>query len=260
MSASPTTKILLAYRSGDMCALPECDRKGRRLSVDNGTSGPTNVGQAAHIEGENPGTNKKPASARYNPNMSDDERNGFHNLIYLCGACHKIIDTLPQGEIDYPVDRLQKIKAEHEEKVRRAMLDAFSEVGFPELQEATLWASSIQPSAVTADYSLLKVEDKIRKNDLDEDARGVIAMGLGVAIEVSRYIESVAQTDVEFPERLKAGFLEEYWRLKKEGIGGGELFELMCRFAQQGFDRQAQRSAGLAVLIHLFEACEVFEK
>ena len=140
------------------------------------------------------------------------------------------------------------------------MLDAFSEVGFPELQEATLWASSIQPSAVTADYSLLKVEDKIKKNDLDEDARGVIAMGLGVAKEVSRYIESVAQTDVEFPERLKAGFLEEYWRLKKGGIGGGELFELMCRFAQQGFDRQAQRSAGLAVLIHLFEVCEVFEK
>ena len=260
MSASSTTKILLAYRSGDTCALPDCDRKGRRLSVDSGAGGPTNVGQAAHIEGENPGADKKPASARYNPNMSDDERNGFHNLIYLCGACHKRIDTLPQGEIDYPVERLQQIKADHEEKVRRAMLDAFSEVGFPELQEATLWASSIQPSAVTADYSLLKVEDKIKKNDLDDDARGVIAMGLGVAKEVSRYIESVAQTDVEFPERLKAGFLEEYWRLKKESIGGGELFELMCRFAQQGFDRQAQRSAGLAVLIHLFEACEVFEK
>jgi hypothetical protein len=192
--------------------------------------------------------------------MSDEERNSYHNLVYLCNVCHKRIDTLPEGEIDYPIERLKAIKAEHEEKVRQAMLDAFADVGFPELQEATNWASTFKPSAVTGDYSLLKVEDKIKKNDLGHDAHGIIAMGLGVASEVSRYIESVAQTDVEFPERLKAGFLEEYWRLKKEGVCGGDLFELMCRFAQQGFQRQSQRSAGLAVLIHLFEACEVFEK
>jgi len=34
----------------------------------------------------------------------------------------------------------------------------------------------------------------------------------------------------------------------------------MCRFAQHGFERQAKRSAGIAVLVYLFEACEVFEK
>ena len=192
--------------------------------------------------------------------MSDEERNSFHNLIYLCGTCHKRIDTLPQGQIEYSVEHLKKIKSDHEKKVRQAMLDAFSSVGFPELQEATHWASSVSPSTITADYSLLRIEDKIQKNDLDADARGVIAMGLGVANEVSRYIQSVAQTDFEFPERLKAGFLEEYWRLKKDGVGGGELFELMCRFAQKGFERQAQRSAGLAVLVHLFETCEVFKK
>ncbi len=260
MSVSLKTKILLAYRSGDICALPECERRGRRLSVDSEVGDPTNVGQAAHIEGENPGTNKNPASARYNPKMSDEERNSFHNLIYLCGTCHKRIDTLPQGQIEYSVEHLKKIKSDHEKKVRQAMLDAFSSVGFPELQEATHWASSVSPSTITADYSLLRIEDKIQKNDLDADARGVIAMGLGVANEVSRYIQSVAQTDFEFPERLKAGFLEEYWRLKKDGVGGGELFELMCRFAQKGFERQAQRSAGLAVLVHLFETCEVFKK
>lgn len=260
MSVSSRTKILLAYRSGDMCALPECDRKGRRLSVDSDAGSPINIGQAAHIEGENSGTDKKSPSARYAPHMSDEERNSYHNLIYLCGACHKRIDTLPQGEIDYPIERLHAIKAEHEERVRQAMLFAFADVGFPELQEATQWASIVQPSTVTNDYSLLKVEDKIQKNDLDGDVRGVIAMGLGVAGEVARYIESVAQTDNEFPERLKAGFLEEYWRLKKESVRGSDLFELMCRFAQQGFQRQVQRSASLAVLIHLFEACEVFEK
>jgi len=257
MSASYPTKLLLAYRSGDICALPGC---GRRLTPDSESCGPINVGEAAHIAGEHDGKDKSKKSARYDPNMTRQERNHYNNLIYLCSTCHTTIDAIPQGENDYPVERLHVIKVEHEVKVRQAMLDAFADVGFPELQEATQWATTIQPSAVTNDYSLFRLDDKIKKNDLDDDARGVIAMGLGVASEVSRYIESVAQTDVEFPERLKAGFLQEYWRLKKGGVSGGDLFELMCRFAQQGFSRQAQRSAGLAVLIHLFETCEVFEK
>ena len=56
MSVSPTTKILLAYRSGDMCALPECEKKGRRLSIDSVNGDPINQGQAAHIAGENSGS------------------------------------------------------------------------------------------------------------------------------------------------------------------------------------------------------------
>ncbi|TAJ44083.1 HNH endonuclease [Methanofollis fontis] len=257
MSATYATKLLLAFRSGDTCAMPGCNCK---LTPDSDSGYPINVGEAAHIAGEHNGDGKKKRSARYDPSMTDEQRNHYNNLIYLCSTCHTTIDAIPHGENAYPVERLHKIKAKHEEKVRQAMLDAFADVGFPELEEATRWATTIQPSVVTTDYSLLGLDDKIKKNDLDDDARGVIAMGLGVASEVSRYIESVAQTDAEFPERLKAGFLEEYWCLKKEGIKGGDLFELMCRFAQRGFTRQAQRSAGLAVLIHLFETCEVFEK
>ncbi len=251
------TKLLVAYRSGDVCAMPSC---GKRLTPESTSDGPVNIGEAAHIAGEHGGKGKGKRSARFDPNMTDEERSHFDNLVYLCGTCHTIVDAIPQGEKDFPVERLSTIKAEHENKVRQAMLEAFADVGFPELQEATRWATTIQPSSTTIDYSLLKVEDKIRKNDLDNDALGVIAMGLGVASEVARYIENVAQTDPHFPERLKAGFLEEYWRLRKNDVVGGELFELMCRFSQQGFQRQAERSAGLAVLIHLFEACEVFEK
>ncbi len=260
MGVKAKTKILLAFRSGDTCALPECEMKGRRLSQDSCAGDPANVGDAAHIVGEHGGKDKKPSSARFDPEMNEENRNSYHNLIYLCKVCHKRIDALPEGEIEYPAERLLSIKREHEEKVRRAMLDAFATVGFPELEEATRWVASIQPSMVTTDYSLPALSDKIKKNDLGEDAHVVIATGLSIAGEVSRYIESVAQIDPGFPERLKAGFLSEYWRIKGEGVSGGELFELMCQFAQQGFERQAQRSAGLAVLIHMFESCEVFEK
>ena len=236
--------------------MPGC---GVELTAE--TSGaPTNLGEAAHIAGENDGKGAAKKSARFDSAMTAAQRDHFDNLIYVCGNCHTKIDAIPQGETDYPVALLQQYKKQHEGKTRQGMLDAFAEVGFVELEEATRWVVAVEPTKFSGDYSLLKVGDKIKKNNLSPDFQAVIAMGLGVAGEVARYVQIVSQTDPDFPERLKAGFLGEYWRLKSEGNKGSELFELMCKFAQQGFQKQAQRSAGLAVLIHFFETCEVFEK
>lgn len=257
MSASYPIKLLLAYRSGDRCALPDC---GRELSPDSENGGPINVGEAAHIAGEHDGKGKAKKSARYDPNMTDEERNHYNNLIYLCGTCHTKIDAIPQGEKDYPVDRLQELKKDHEQKVREAVTEAFSGIGFPELEEATQWILKINPQQTTDSFSLIPPEDKLKKNELGNGSRTIVTMGLSVSREVREFVESVAQTDADFPERLSAGFLEEYYRLKREGHTGDDLFDLMCRFAQRGFKEQAKQSAGLAVLVYLFEACEVFEK
>ena len=253
MSVSNRTKILLAYRSGDICALPGC---GQNLSPDSESGDPLNVGEAAHIAGKNPG------SARYDKNMPPKNRDHYNNLIYLCGTCHTIIDAMPQGENDYPVERLHKIKSEHEQKVRDAIADAFVDIGFPELEESTLWIMQInlQQTAPDNDFSVIAPEDKINKNALGNGSRIIITMGLSISREVRAFIESVAQTDQDFPERLKVGFLQEYYRLRQGGHSGDVLFDLMCRFAQRGFTEQAKRSAGLAVLVYLFETCEVFEK
>jgi len=257
MSVSYPSKLLLAYRSGDRCALPDC---GKELSPDSKHGDPINVGEAAHIAGEHDGKGKANKSARYDPRMSDEERNHYNNLIYLCGTCHTTIDAIPQGEKDYPAARLQKIKAEHEQKVREAVTEAFSGIGFPELEEATQWIMQINSQQATEDFSLIPPEDKLKKNELGIGSRTIVTMGLSVSREVRAFVESVAQTDPDFPERLKAGFLEEYYRLKREAHVGDDLFDLMCRFAQRGFKEQAKQSAGLAVLVYLFEACEVFER
>jgi hypothetical protein len=251
MSATYPTKLLLAFRSGDKCALPDC---GRALTPDGGQGDPINIGKAAHIAGEHK------EAARYDPNMTGEERDHYNNLIYLCGVCHDKIDDKNQGEKDYPTSRLHEIKAAHEAKVREAMADAFANVGFPELEEATQWIMQVQPNQTDRDFSLVPPEDKLKKNDLGNGSRTIITMGLSVAREVRAFVESVAQTDTDFPERLKVGFLTEYYRLKKEGHSGDSLFDFMCRFAQRGFQEQAKRSAGLALLVYLFEACEVFEK
>lgn len=257
MGASYPTKVLLAYRSGNRCALPDC---GRELSLDSEDGDPINVGEAAHIAGENDGKGKGKRSARYDPNMTDEERNHYNNLIFLCGTCHTKIDAIPQGEKDYPVDRLQRLKREHEQKVRDSVTEAFSSIGFPELEEATQWIMQISPQQSPDGFSLIPPEDKLKKNELGNGSRAIVTVGLSVSREVRAFVESVAQTDADFPERLRAGFLEEYYRLRREGYTGDDLFDLMCRFAQRGFKEQAKQIAGLAVLVYLFEACEVFEK
>lgn len=248
MSASYPTKLLLAFRSGDRCGFPGCDRA---LTLDGERSDPIVIGEAAHISGENKG------ATRYDSSMTEDQRNHYINLIYLCGDHHTQID---KQEADFPVERLLKMKAQHEKKVRSAMAEAFPDVGFRELEEATQWLLTVNPNQSTQNFSLIPLEDKLHKNDLSSESRLVITMALGVAREVRVYIENISQTDSDFPERLKAGFLVEYYRLKREGNSGDDLFDLMCRFAQRGFQEQSKRSAGLAILVYLFEACEVFEK
>lgn len=248
MGVSYRTKVILAFRSGDVCALPQCHAA---LTAEGHSAGPAIIGQAAHIAGENPG------AARYNPTMTDEERNHYRNLIYLCPNHHEQID---KQEEDFPVDDLRRLKEEHEQRARGAMQDAFAGVGFPELEEATQWVMQLQPCPEQPVFTVIPPDEKIKKNNLTNTSRVTITMGLGVSREVGKYIEAVSQLDPEFPNRLRDGFLAEYYRLRQAGQRGDELFDLMCRFAQQGLKDQGTRSAALAVLIHYFELCEVFEK
>lgn len=249
MGASTSTKLTLAHRSGDRCAFPDCPRK---LTVDSPSGGePVSTGQAAHIRGENPG------AARYDASMTDEERDSYHNLIYLCSDHHAQID---KQNADFTVECLLAMKARHEAKVHEAMLAAFAEVAFPELQAATAWIKRVHVDASVQDYRVLDLNAKIRKNDLSAVSRLTITMGLSIAPLVHQFVENEAMLDSGYADRLKSGFLSEYHRLRRDGLHGDALFETMCAFAQRGVRDQAGRSAAVAVLVYLFERCEVFEK
>jgi len=247
MSASYPTKMLLAIRSGNKCAHPNCDKE---LVVDGEASDAAIIGEAAHIAGE------KPRAARYDHEMTDEGRDHYDNLIYLCSACHTRVD---KQEEDFPVSKLLDFKREHENKVRDAVNEAFADVNFPELHHATNWISSASITS-GSDFSLIPLKDKMVKNGLSTSVRGTIAMGLSISKLVGEFVEAESQIDTEFSRRLVAGFLQEYYRLRKEGFFNDELFDLMCFFSQRGFSTQAQKSAGVAILIYLFERCDVFEK
>lgn len=247
MAASYPTRIILALRSGGVCAFPSC---GKHLTYEAKVGDDTYVGEAAHIRGE------KSTAARYDATMTDKERDDVHNLLYMCTDHHTVIDKI---EADWPVDVLLALKEKHEAQVLQAMEDAFSEVAFPELQTAVSWVTT-QPPAADGAFDLLAPDEKIKKNALSNGARHIIAAGLTSRATVAGYVEAETQLDPDFPERLKAGFLEEYFGQRKQGHKGDELFELMCAFAQRGLRKQTDRTAGIAVLVYLFEICDVFEK
>ena len=75
---------------------------------------------------------------------------------------------------------------------------------------------------------------------------------------IATQAEYVMQDD--FPEKLKAGFLSEYDRLKAIGYSGDSLFFCLFDFAGGKHSEHIKRAAGLAVLAYLFQICEVFEK
>lgn len=247
MSATYPTKLVLAAKSGGICAYPGC---GRYLTHESASGEHVYVGEAAHICGE------KPGSARYDQSMTEIARNSVGNLIYLCTDHHTIIDKV---ESDWPADKLQELKEKHETKICQASEKAVAEVAFPELENAVKWVTNQAPAS-GGTFHLISPDKKITKNALSNGTRHIIAGALASRATVAAFVAAETQLDPDFPDRLKAGFCEHYFSWQKQGYKGDELFDLMCAVAQQGMCQQADRSAGVAVLVYLFEICDVFEK
>lgn len=95
---------LLYAKSGGRCTL--C--KGPIiLSKSDGAD--FHVSEIAHIKG------KGTKSLRHDPSISRADMDDISNLIILCSKCHTIID---KNDIDYPVEKLHRLKEKHEEWVR----------------------------------------------------------------------------------------------------------------------------------------------
>ena len=189
--------------------------------------------------------------------MNDPERDHIDNLLYLCSNCHRIVD---QDVGSYPVERLRKIKAEHEATVQAGMDAAFATVDIAGLEKLVEQFARFPPAPADPSLALLPPEAKIRKNDLGPRSQHTITAGLAHAATIRRFISTLESEDPDWPSRLKAGFVAEYVRLREEGERGDDLFDAMCAFSTRGFHQESTRVAAISVLVYLFEACEVFER
>ncbi len=146
-----TSKVVkrLYAESGNECSSPNCEQE---LFKDD----PSHCGQIAHIYAKNMG------GARYDPSMSEEERNGYGNLILLCSNCHNFIDSNPEK---YPPSLLIDWKNKHKDKVRmndpskfcKALKDIIIRISNSDLSKI------IKTSDIIYEYN---IKDKIDYNKL----------------------------------------------------------------------------------------------
>jgi hypothetical protein len=119
-----TERALYAFAQAS-CYFPDCAE-----SVIVFVEGePVSNVEIAHIRGARPG------APRYDPDMTDDRRRAFPNLILLCTAHHKVIDRLHPER--YPAQLLADWKAtrEHSAGIATSSLSAMTDEHLIELIE-----------------------------------------------------------------------------------------------------------------------------
>ena len=98
---APKQEVLreLYIKSGNECAYPGCHNV---LVDENGNF----VGEVCHIEAAMPG------GERFNPNMTNEDRRSFGNLMLMCHQHHVVTDDVEK----YTVEKLKEMKRNHEAK------------------------------------------------------------------------------------------------------------------------------------------------
>jgi len=140
-----------------------------------------------------------------------------------------------------------------------SLVSAMTNITFKELDIVTLGIICM-PLPSDPNFFVLPPVEKMLKNQLNGVAQSRLMTGVIQARMVSDFVENMVNVIPDFPERLKAGFVTEYQRLRATGLEGNDLFNALHIFScncSSDYDLQA---AGLAVLYYLFEKCEVFER
>lgn len=196
---------------------------------------------------------------RPNPELTQAQRDCYENWIWVCSSHHDEIDD-PALLHEYPADLLFQKKREIEAFVKDTLLWNLKSVGFPEL-EAVCSVLALPGEARTGSegFGLLDPEAKIRRNDLGPATREQITWGLGKSAEVKGILDFLDLQRDGVAQRIAANFKAEYYSLWSEGLTGDQLFDSMRGFALGAHPNEGMRAAGLAVLVYLFEHCEVFE-
>ncbi len=154
---SELTKRRLYALSGNQCAFPDCNVEFVNEKDD------TNFSNICHIEDANPNKNGK--ADRYNPNMTEQERAGYPNLILICPNHH--IETNDPKK--YTVEALQKMKRDHEGKIRKAVAGENSISKHPSILNevvSQLGSKPINEHNVDEIITAPNIEEKIEYNSI----------------------------------------------------------------------------------------------
>ena len=118
---APKQEVLreLYIKSGNECAYPGCHNV---LVDENGKF----VGEVCHIEAAMPG------GERFNPNMTNEDRRSFGNLMLMCHQHHVVTDDVER----YNVEKMKEMKRNHEAKysgIIGQMMNSITDYGMQKL-------------------------------------------------------------------------------------------------------------------------------
>lgn len=240
-------KILFSLSAG-RCAFPGC----RIECVVQATNLDPHavIGKIAHIYAH---SDKGP---RAKTDLDSKTRDSYPNWILLCANHHDVVD---KQQNTYTADTLFTWKADHEKWIRERLTQELPNIGFLELEMVTkaILSGAVDP---TDSLHLISPKEKIKKNSLSASIEQLILMGMVKSREVESFLKDISKTIPDFPEQMSNGFVTEYNRLRDEGLSADALFEAMWIFSSSGSQDFLRKSAGLTVLVYLFQKCEVFEK
>lgn len=139
--------------------------------------------------------------------------------------------------------------------------DELVDIDFKVLQTAVNNLELPVEVKVKEDYSRRDVDAKLDYNKLTDTSRKIITEALIYSEEVETFIRvKAANIDSTFPNRLKQFFKGVYADFHCNGLRGDDLFDALVLTLEQQISRIKFRKAVYAILAHLFEKCDVFEK
>ena len=239
---------LLWSRSGGICCFPECNVECVKEANNDDAS--AIIGQIAHIEA------KSDRGPRANPSLTDQQRDAYYNLILLCPTHHSLVDA---RESAYTVAMLRRWKESRERIYIEFLRQEMGSVTFAELEVITEALVNSEASQSTS-ISVIPPQEKMERNGLTDQTAILVNIGLIQSRQVQDFVETMSGLDRTFVSRLTSGFINEYQRKVEFGLHGDFLFEELRLFSSQGRSDIRHQCAGLAVLVYLFERCEVFER
>jgi len=149
MPISESTVKRLFAKSHNQCAMPRCTSP---LII-----GEHVLGEICHIRA------RRKTGARYDPNLSPEQRDSFGNLILLCPTCHTLADKAPGI---YTAELLGDIKEIHE---RDAPLEITAEVA--------------RQALMIFEKHRLKKTNSIRRSSVKSQTQATATAG-GIAIAI----------------------------------------------------------------------------
>jgi hypothetical protein len=241
--------IKILWGANTICSHPECHKKLVASATEEDEA--KSIGKICHIIASSDD------GPRGDPNFPSERRDDPDNLILLCGTHHDEVDVQPKT---YSAADLREWKENHERWVADTLSDAVVALTFDELEAVAKSLIATTPTAIGDLVPPTPPLKKMRHNGLTAAVAGHFQIGQLRFYDVESFINDQTGWDVDFGERLKAGFVGQYDAFWDRGLRGDDLYISLAEWSAGGARAPLERqAAGAAILSYLFHVCDVFE-